>query len=49
MFPSKVTHVHSPRLFGLDFLRALAIAAVVVSHGFAFRATPAVVVRFSRS
>ena len=36
MFPSKVTHVHSPRLFGLDFLRALAIGAVVVSHGFAF-------------
>ena len=25
MFPVKVTHVHSPRLFGLDFLRALAI------------------------
>jgi len=36
MFPSKVTHVHSPRLFGLDFLRALAIGAVVVAHGFAF-------------
>jgi len=36
MFPSKVTHVHSPRLFGLDFLRALAIGAVVVSHGLAF-------------
>ena len=36
MFPSKITHVHSPRLFGLDFLRALAIAAVVVAHGFGF-------------
>ena len=36
MFPSRVTHVHSPRLFGLDFLRALAIGAVVVSHGFSF-------------
>jgi len=36
MFPLKVTHVHSPRLFGLDFLRALAIGAVIVSDGFAF-------------
>jgi len=36
MFPSKVTHVHSPRLFGLDFLRALAIGAVVVAHRFGF-------------
>jgi hypothetical protein len=25
MFPLKVTHIHSPRLFGLDFLCALAI------------------------
>jgi len=36
MFPSKITHVHSPRLFGLDFLRAVAIAAVVVAPGFGF-------------
>lgn len=36
MFPSRVTHVHSPRVFGLDFLRALAIGAVVVAHGFGF-------------
>src|SRR5439155_22302542 len=36
MFPSRVTHAHSPRLFGLDFLRALAIAGVVVAHGFGF-------------
>jgi peptidoglycan/LPS O-acetylase OafA/YrhL len=36
MFPSRVTHVHSPRVFGLDFLRALAIGAVVVAHGFSF-------------
>jgi len=36
MFPSKITHVHSPVYFGLDFLRALAIAAVVVARGFGF-------------
>ena len=36
MFPSRVTHIHSPRVFGLDFLRALAIAGVVVAHGFGF-------------
>jgi peptidoglycan/LPS O-acetylase OafA/YrhL len=36
MFPSRVTHVHSPPVFGLDFLRALAIGAVVVAHGFSF-------------
>ena len=36
MFPSRVTHVHSPRVFGLDFLRALAIAGVVAAHGFGF-------------
>jgi peptidoglycan/LPS O-acetylase OafA/YrhL len=36
MFPSRVTHVHSPRVFGLDFLRALAIAGVIAAHGFGF-------------
>jgi Acyltransferase family len=32
-FPSKVTYTHSPRVFGLDFLRALAILFVLVAHG----------------
>jgi peptidoglycan/LPS O-acetylase OafA/YrhL len=36
MFPSTITHVHSPRVFGLDFLRALAITGVVIAHGFGF-------------
>src|SRR5207249_9366048 len=36
MFTSRVTHIQSPRVFGLDFLRALAIAGVVVAHGFGF-------------
>lgn len=36
MFPSTITHAHSPRVFGLDFLRALAITGVVIAHGFGF-------------
>jgi len=32
-FPSEVTYAHSPRVFGLDFLRALAILFVLVAHG----------------
>ncbi|PYI75255.1 MAG: hypothetical protein DMF04_10775 [Verrucomicrobia bacterium] len=36
MFPSTITHAHSPRVFGLDLLRALAITGVVIAHGFGF-------------
>lgn len=32
-FPSEVTYAHSPRVFGLDFLRAAAILFVLVAHG----------------
>ncbi len=35
MFPSTVSEAPSPRLFGLDFLRATAIGMVVLVHGFA--------------
>ena len=31
-FPSEITHAHSPRVFGLDLLRAIAILSVVVAH-----------------
>lgn len=32
-FPSEITRAHSPRVFGLDLLRACAISAVYLAHG----------------
>ncbi len=33
-FPSQIKQTHSPRVFGLDVLRASAITAVYIAHGF---------------